>query len=77
MNMIIRISLIVLISSCISLFAENGEPTRLKFTWGGTSPIDLSLHPDFQQNEFMLGWQWGGSSRISKAELVKQKDMNA
>ena len=56
--------LIVIITSVTTLKAQDTEPSSLTFTYyvnshTFTEPFDLEKFP---QNEFMLGWQWGGHS---------------
>ncbi len=66
--------LIFILCSFTVLNAQNTEPTQHRFNWNGSYQKLSGEHPDFKQDEFMLGWQWAGRKRITRAELVRQKD---
>jgi len=53
-----------------SLFSQDKEQEQIKLLYKGDSVFLNSQHPDFVQNNFILGWHWGGSQKISKAVEV-------
>ncbi|HPI20548.1 MAG TPA: hypothetical protein PKY56_09275 [Candidatus Kapabacteria bacterium] len=57
-----------------SLFCQDNEPEQVKLLYKGDSVYLNSQHPDFVQNEFILGWHWGGSKKISQALDMNQYD---
>jgi len=59
-------------------FAQDKEPNQHKFYFPAYPEIDSVYLSDtldyFKQKEFMLGWHWGASYKISKAMNMKQHD---
>ena len=67
---------VVILFSLMVTYAQDVAPTQHQFQWKGIPTTISASHPDFKQDEFMLGWQWGGRARITRAELVRQKDLD-
>ena len=59
-------------------FAQDIEPEQHKFYFPAYSLTDSVFLSDslnyFKQKEFMLGWHWGASKKISKALNANQND---
>lgn len=53
---------ILLILIAYTLNAQDLEPVSMSFTYLGT-PININ-QDRFKQNNFLLGWQWGGYNRM-------------
>jgi hypothetical protein len=60
---------LLLITSTIS-FSQDFEPSHCSFTWSRNPLEERYLSSDmdyFNQNKFLLGWQWGGSKKMKRA----------
>ena len=62
----ILISLFIILSS--SILCQDFEPGKSKFFWGTGDIIGRYLTSDssyFKQRNFLLGWHWVGTKKIS------------
>ena len=67
--------LLLMLCCFLPVFSQTYEVTQVPFTILGKSNYYIS--PDssyFKQNNFILGWHWGGSKKITKALLCNQND---
>ena len=73
--------LLVIIITFFNCFAQDKEPVQHKFYFPAYSEIDSVYLSDtldyFKQKEFMLGWHWGASKKISKALDMNQIDAHS
>jgi len=64
-----------------TIYAQDKEPVQHKFYFPAYSEIDSVYLSDtldyFKQKEFMLGWHWGASKKISKALCMNQIDAHS
>lgn len=65
---------ILLIISC-NIFSQDLEPAQVQINFNGFPTYLSPEMPYFQQNDFILGWHWGGPRRISDAVLANQRDI--
>ena len=55
------------------LFCQTFEPTQQKFNWRNSPQKYLSADSVyFQQDNFLLGWQWGATKKMLEAEQSNQ-----
>ncbi len=67
---------VLIMCSFINLLAQDKEPEKMVFLNPSTSNtfvFDIS-QPEYQQTNFILGWQWGGHQRMGEA--LKMKSLN-
>ena len=65
------ITLIFILFSLSTLMGRDGEPLQRNF-YLESEPDSVLLYGNkgyFKQSEVMLGWQWAGRERITRAEL--------
>jgi len=64
-----------------NIFAQDKEPEQHQFYFPAYSEIDSVYLSDtldyFKQKEFMLGWHWGASKKISHALNMNQIDAHS
>jgi len=64
-----------------NIYAQDKEPVQHKFYFPAYSEVDSVYLSDsldyFKQKEFMLGWHWGASKKISKALCMNQIDAHS
>jgi len=64
-----------------TIYAQDKEPEQHKFIYPAISEVDSVYLSDtldyFKQKEFMLGWHWGASKKISKALCMNQIDAHS
>jgi len=64
-----------------NIYAQDKEPAQHKFYFPAYSEIDSVYLSDtldyFKQKEFMLGWHWGASKKISHALNMNQIDAHS
>ncbi len=74
-NLIILLSILLAVAN---ILAQDKEPVQHKFYFPAYSESDSIYLSDtldyFKQKEFMLGWHWGGSKKISQALDMNQYD---
>ena len=77
-NLIILLSILLAVAN---IHAQNKEPEQHKFYFPAYSEIDSVYLSDtldyFKQKEFMLGWHWGASKKISHALNMNQIDAHS
>ena len=59
--------LVLFLLSLSFAYSQDTEPTSWEFIWGHSStprPFDVD---SFQQKSVMVGFQWGGSTRMNNA----------
>ena len=68
-------ALLMLLS--ISVYAQNKEPENMVFEGPGSATFKFDINdPKYQQQGFMLGWQWGGHIRMTEALKMNAKTYN-
>jgi hypothetical protein len=68
-NMII-ISMLIFIS-ITGLYCQTYEPSKIQMEYKGSN-VYLDEHPDFEADEFILGWHWRYAQRMSNALEMDQ-----
>jgi hypothetical protein len=63
-NMIIILMLILI--SITDLYCQTYEPSKIQMEYKGSN-VYLDEHPDFETDEFILGWHWYSGYKMSKA----------
>ncbi len=66
----------MLMMAITNIFAQDFEPGQVPFNFGESGP-SVYLSADlcyFKQRQFMLGWHWGASKKITQSLLVRQHD---
>ena len=70
------IILLLLLLAVANIYSQDKEPNQHKFYFPAYSESDSVYLSDtldyFKQKEFMLGWHWGASKKISKALCMNQ-----
>jgi hypothetical protein len=68
-NMIIILMLILI--SITGLYCQTFEPSKIQMEYKGSN-VYLDEHPDFETDEFILGWHWYSGYKMSKALKMKR-----
>lgn len=62
-----KIIILLLVTSTISIYSQDYEPTNWNFVWGHSSTPRPFLLDSFQQETVQNGFQWGGSTQMNNA----------
>ncbi len=64
MKNIIAFAMLIFIS-ITGLYCQTYEPSKIQMEYKGSN-VYLDEHPDFETDEFILGWHWYSGYKMSK-----------